>query len=186
MTCPLSSISRQWVFLGRAGWLPFEVEAQQHFGHSSVSFGLFNLSERSHTSELFKHTTSDETPSADRKILYLAISSDSGLCGGIHSGISRYVRKAQASEPGSIVIVGDKSKAQLSRALPQALQVTFNGVGKDVPTFAEASAIADEIVKDGGSWDEVGGFSNCVRCVVRVVISRGCEVSQLDLARSVT
>jgi hypothetical protein len=104
--------------------------------------------------ELFKHT-SEENPSTDRKILYLAISSDSGLCGGIHSGISKYIKRAQAENPGSIAIVGEKSKAQLSRSLPQQIQVTFSGVGKDVPTFAEASTIADEIVKNAGSWDEV-------------------------------
>lgn len=33
--------------------------------------------------------------------------------------------------------------------------MTFNGVGKDVPTFVEASAIADEIMKTGGEYDEV-------------------------------
>jgi len=40
--------------------------------------------------------------------------------------------------------------------MPKDIRVTFNAVGKDVPTFAEASAIADEVVKNGGEWDEVG------------------------------
>ena len=52
-------------------------------------------------------------------------------------------------------IVGEKPKAQLSRAMPQALNITFSGVGKDVPTFAEASAIADEIMKLDANFDEV-------------------------------
>lgn len=60
-----------------------------------------------------------------------------------------------AENPGTLAVVGDKPKSQLSRAMPQAFKVTFNSVGKDVPTFAEASAIADEIVKNGGEWDEV-------------------------------
>jgi F-type H+-transporting ATPase subunit gamma len=46
--------------------------------------------------------------------------------------------------------------------MPKAINLSFNGVGKDVPTFVEASAIADEIMKNGGEFDEVslgsGGF----------------------------
>jgi F-type H+-transporting ATPase subunit gamma len=103
--------------------------------------------------ELFKHaeTSTESAP----KILYLAISSDGGLCGGIHSSISRQIKKELAQTPGDLVIVGDKPKAQLARANAKGIRVTFNSVGKDVPTFAEASAIADEIVKGAGEWDEV-------------------------------
>lgn len=108
--------------------------------------------------ELFTHTISAEESAAAEnkpKVLYLAISSDGGLCGGIHSGITRAVKREFAKEAGTIAIVGDKPKAQLSRALPQQFSVTFNGVGKDVPTFSEAAVIADEIVKSGGEFDEV-------------------------------
>jgi F-type H+-transporting ATPase subunit gamma len=109
------------------------------------------------TAELFKNVKSEDESSAEApKILYLAITSDGGLCGGIHSGISRFIKKQVAQNPGSLAIVGDKPKAQLSRAMPKDIRVTFNAVGKDVPTFAEASAIADEVVKNGGEWDEVG------------------------------
>lgn len=59
---------------------------------------------------------------------------------------------------GELVVVGDKPKAQLSRAMPKMFKVSFSGVGKDVPTFAEASVIADEIVKNGGEWDEVSAY----------------------------
>ncbi|KAK6908984.1 ATP synthase F1, gamma subunit [Kwoniella mangroviensis CBS 10435] len=108
--------------------------------------------------ELFKHTEieSEEAP----KILYVGISSDGGLCGGIHSSISRAIKKEMAANPGTLAVVGDKPKSQLARAMPQAFKVTFNSVGKDVPTFAEASAIADEIVKNGGEWDEIKIVSN--------------------------
>lgn len=105
---------------------------------------------------LFEQTKAGEKGEAkEPKILYLAISSDGGLCGGIHSQITRYMKKAQAAEPGTLAVVGDKPKAQLSRAMPKALSLSFNGIGKDVPTFVEASAIADEIMKNGGDFDEV-------------------------------
>ncbi len=104
--------------------------------------------------ELFKNANT-EGESAP-KILYLGVSSDGGLCGGIHSSISRLVKREMATTPGDLAVIGDKPKAQLSRAMPQSFKVSFNSVGKDVPTFAEASAIADEITKNGGDWDEVG------------------------------
>ncbi|WVQ96405.1 ATP synthase F1, gamma subunit [Kwoniella sp. CBS 9459] len=109
--------------------------------------------------ELFKHTEADASEEAP-KILYVGISSDGGLCGGIHSSITRAIKKEMAVNPGSLAVVGDKPKSQLSRAMPQAFKVSFNSVGKDVPTFAEASAIADEIVKNGGEWDELKIVSN--------------------------
>lgn len=106
--------------------------------------------------ELFKNTTSDDASSANApKILYLAMTSDGGLCGGIHSGITRAVKREQAKESGAVVVVGDKPRAQLSRAMPEQFRMTFGGVGKDVPTFAEASIIADQIMKNGGDFDEV-------------------------------
>jgi len=42
--------------------------------------------------------------------------------------------------------------------MPKALNLTFSGVGKDVPTFAEASAVADEIMKLDANFDEVSFF----------------------------
>lgn len=39
--------------------------------------------------------------------------------------------------------------------MPQQMQLSFNQIGKDIPTFAEAAAIADEITKNGGEWDQL-------------------------------
>ncbi|ODO00587.1 ATP synthase F1, gamma subunit [Cryptococcus wingfieldii CBS 7118] len=108
--------------------------------------------------ELFKHAEVESE--ADPKILYIGITSDGGLCGGIHSSISRFIKKEITKTPGTLAVIGDKPKAQLSRAVPQAFKISFNSIGKDVPTFAEASAVADEIVKHGGEWDQVKIVSN--------------------------
>ena len=56
---------------------------------------------------------------AQPKELYVALSSDRGLCGGIHSSICKTIRselleKSDLSNVG-IVCVGDKSRAQLGR-----------------------------------------------------------------------
>ena len=81
-----------------------------------------------------------------KKTLLVVCSSDKGLCGGIHSGLSRNVRKQLLENPViELVIIGEKCKAQLGRSNGKNVALTFAGIGKDVPTFADASAIADQI-----------------------------------------
>lgn len=83
---------------------------------------------------------------SDKKSLLVLCSSDKGLCGGIHSGMSRKTRAILAEHPNTdLVILGEKCKAQVSRSNPKNIVMSFAGVGKDVPTFADAQAIADQI-----------------------------------------
>lgn len=82
----------------------------------------------------------------DKKTLLVVCSSDKGLCGGIHSGMSRWVRRyMEANQNTDLAIVGEKCKAQLSRSNAKSIMLSFAGIGKDVPTFSDASAIADQI-----------------------------------------
>lgn len=85
-------------------------------------------------------------PLEDKKTLMVICSSDKGLCGGIHSGLSRATRRmVEGNSNVDIAIVGEKCKAQLSRSNAKQIVLSFAGVGKDVPTFADAQAIADQI-----------------------------------------
>jgi F-type H+-transporting ATPase subunit gamma len=85
-------------------------------------------------------------PLDDKKTLYVVASSDKGLCGGIHSGLSKATRRMLAANPDAdVVVLGEKSKAQLSRSSAQKLVLSFSNVCKDIPTFADAQAIADQI-----------------------------------------
>jgi F-type H+-transporting ATPase subunit gamma len=85
-------------------------------------------------------------PLEEKKQLMVICSSDKGLCGGIHSGLTRATRRILEENPNiDLVVVGEKCKAQLSRSNPKNVVLNFAGVGKDVPTFADASAIADQI-----------------------------------------
>ncbi|KAI9835209.1 MAG: hypothetical protein M1819_002579 [Sarea resinae] len=82
-----------------------------------------------------------------KKTLIVVASSDKGLCGGIHSGLSKATRRMLAEKPDAdIVVLGEKSKAQLGRSNSKNIVLSFSNVGKDVPTFADAQAIADQIV----------------------------------------
>lgn len=83
----------------------------------------------------------------NQKQLLVICSSDKGLCGGIHSGMTRYVRRLMTNNPGDyeLVVLGEKCKAQLSRSNAKQMALSFAGIGKDVPSFADAQAIADQI-----------------------------------------
>ncbi len=99
------------------------------------------------SNEVFESAETTAAEGEEKKSLIIVCSSDKGLCGGIHSGMSRKIRSLYATEsPFDLVIVGEKCKAQLQRTNNKNIQLTFAGVGKDVPTFADAQAIADQIV----------------------------------------
>lgn len=81
-----------------------------------------------------------------KKSLIIVCSSDKGLCGGIHSGMSRFTRKLMQEHPDTdLVVVGEKCKSQLGRSNGKNIVISFAGIGKDVPTFADAQAIADRV-----------------------------------------
>lgn len=126
--------------------------------------------------ELFKHAEPNAETTSPRKLI-IVVSSDKGLCGGIHSSVSKGTRRllstgtvAADPKPGEekanestvppandspVVVIGDKSKSQLSRAIPQNFVLTMNQIGKDIPTFADAAAVADLVVKSGIKYDSV-------------------------------
>jgi F-type H+-transporting ATPase subunit gamma len=82
-----------------------------------------------------------------KKDLIVICSSDKGLCGGIHSGMSRVARKILLEKPDTdVVVLGEKCKAQLGRSNGKNIVLSFAGIGKDVPSFADASSIADQLV----------------------------------------
>jgi F-type H+-transporting ATPase subunit gamma len=118
---------------------------------SGKQYGLANA-------EVFQNAPA-ESP-AKRK-LFLVISSDKGLCGGIHSSVSKATRRALVDKEtpvdsdSPVMVIGDKSKAQLSRAVPNNIALTFNQIGRDIPTFADAAGVADLIIKSGVKYDSV-------------------------------
>lgn len=91
-------------------------------------------------------TTPTETVN---KELIIAITSDKGLCGAIHSSLARSVRNylRKVDHECDIVAIGDKMKMQLSRSHPENLKLAFNGIGKDAPTFQESALISERIMK---------------------------------------
>lgn len=103
--------------------------------------------------ELFKNA---ETKQGEGKTLYIVASSDKGLCGGVHSQLSKATRRALTDNPSAdIVILGDKCKMQLQKQAPENILMTFNQIGKEVPTFQDAQAIADLVIKTGKEYEKI-------------------------------
>lgn len=90
------------------------------------------------------YTSAETTSAAEGDLLLIATSSDRGLCGGIHSSVSKATRRVVAQHPeAKVAVLGDKPKAQLSRAVRGNIAISFNQIGKDLPTFEEAASIVD-------------------------------------------
>lgn len=107
--------------------------------------------------EVFKNA---EAPK-DGKKLIVVVSSDRGLCGGVHSSVTKFARRLikEGNPDTPLVVLGDKSKSQLSRAHPDNFVISFNQIGKGVPSFADAGIIADFITTSGAEFDSVGLLS---------------------------
>ncbi|KAJ2586277.1 atp3 gamma subunit of the F1 sector of mitochondrial F1F0 ATP synthase [Coemansia sp. RSA 1722] len=83
------------------------------------------------------------------KEILITASSDKGLCGGIHSSLSRYSRRYLNEHPDTpLVVIGDKGKVQLQRVYPQNIAYSFNQIGSTIPTFDESSGISSVILND--------------------------------------
>lgn len=99
------------------------------------------------SNKVFDEAETKSIEQDNKKILLVVCSSDKGLCGAIHSGMTRACRRMFNEQPADydLVIIGEKCKAQLSRSNASDMRLSFAGIGKDVPTFADAQAIADQI-----------------------------------------
>eukprot|EP00591_Stephanopyxis_turris_P000653 CAMPEP_0195511122 /NCGR_PEP_ID=MMETSP0794_2-20130614/3561_1 /TAXON_ID=515487 /ORGANISM="Stephanopyxis turris, Strain CCMP 815" /LENGTH=314 /DNA_ID=CAMNT_0040638669 /DNA_START=50 /DNA_END=994 /DNA_ORIENTATION=+ len=89
------------------------------------------------------------------KTLIVPFTSDGGLCGGVNSFITRGIKrmtdilKDNGKEYG-IVVIGDKGRAQLRRALGEQIIRTCTQVASP-GTFALASALSSEIAAAGAA-----------------------------------
>lgn len=95
---------------------------------------------------VFENAETKPVEGEGKKTLIVVASSDKGLCGGIHSSLSKATRRMLAQKSDAdVVVIGEKCKAQLSRSSGKSMVLSFAGIGKNVPTFADAQAIADQI-----------------------------------------
>lgn len=97
-----------------------------------------------------------DAPAAEApKNLVVPITSDKGLCGGINSTVVKYTRQvnnvlkldADAEKETLVAIMGEKGRPQLARSDSKKIVYTAADISKTKPTFAQASMLAEDILK---------------------------------------
>ncbi|XP_065316603.1 ATP synthase subunit gamma, mitochondrial-like isoform X2 [Gordionus sp. m RMFG-2023] len=109
-----------------------------------------------------------------KKHLIIALSSDRGLCGAVHSSICKMIRhdlyeeieKKSPDTETKLVIVGDKAKGILQRLFAKHILLTFSNVGKTSATFADASFIVQNLLESGYEFDTCNMYYNVFKSVV--------------------
>merc|ERR1711973_85957 len=106
------------------------------------------------------------------KTLYIAMTSDRGLCGGVHSSICKTIRNELLAKPEGaidnvgIICVGDKSRAQISRLFAKNILAVGSEIGRLPPQFGDASKIASAILNSGFEFDAGKMYYNEFKSVV--------------------
>jgi F-type H+-transporting ATPase subunit gamma len=97
---------------------------------------------------------------SDQRHLLVVVNTDKGLCGGLNSNIVKEAKlQARAlEEAGKTVtfyLVGKKGRAPIKRDYPKSIADSFDTSTVRTPGFAEASAIARELIAmfEAGTFD---------------------------------
>merc|ERR1711868_256632 len=96
------------------------------------------------------------------KELFVAMTSDRGLAGAVHSNVNKAIRakleeKLAAGESldnVKILCVGDKSRAFFQRFFPKQIVMVGSEIGGLPPTFNDAAKIANAILTSGYEFDK--------------------------------
>jgi len=119
--------------------------------------------------------TGAEGPEDVTRQLIIAISSDRGLCGGIHSGINKAIKAHMAATPANVetkmFLVGDKCTSVIKKAVPESIESQVKEYGRKPPTFDDASAVANAILECGFEFDKGILLYNKFRTVVSYNLS---------------
>lgn len=123
----------------------------------------------------FYEATDMAAPTEEPKELFIAMTSDRGLCGAIHTGVARHIRNTlqarESDKNAKIVCVGDKSRAILQRLYADKFIFVANQLGRMPPTFLDASKIAREVLTSGYEYTHGSIVYNKFRTVVSYKLS---------------
>jgi len=94
--------------------------------------------------------------SGAEKELYIAVTSDRGLCGALHTTICRAIwdeLKASDAPEKKLVSIGDKGRTFFQANDRDLMILEIKEVGRKEPTFDDASFIAQQIQATGFDYD---------------------------------
>jgi len=109
------------------------------------------------------------TPPEDAKNrLIIAMSSDRGLCGAVHSSVARLIRGQiqNSSENIKVVCLGDKARGLLQRLFSQNILFAAKELGRKPPQFEDAAKSASQILDSGFQFDSGAIVFNRFKSVV--------------------
>merc|ERR1711997_183932 len=120
--------------------------------------------------EQAKVAETEQTEGAAPKELYVALTSDRGLCGGVHSSICKTIRNELLEKPNldnvGIICVGDKSRAQLGRLFAKNIICVGSEIGRLPPQFGDAAKIASMIMTCGFEFNVGKAYYNYFKSIV--------------------
>merc|ERR1712227_1181280 len=118
----------------------------------------------------YEHAKVEEDEGAAPKELYVALTSDRGLCGGVHSSICKTIRNELLEKPNldnvGIICVGDKSRAQLGRLFAKNIICVGSEIGRLPPQFGDAAKIASMIMTCGFEFNVGKAYYNYFKSIV--------------------
>merc|ERR1712027_129290 len=124
--------------------------------------------------QAFYKTAEIESDKPQPKELYVALTSDRGLAGAVHSSICKNIRQTlhdkmaagESLDNVKILCVGDKSRAFFQRFFPKHILMVGNEIGRLPPTFNDAAKVANAILTSGYDYDTGKLLFNYYRSVV--------------------
>jgi len=104
--------------------------------------------------KIFYEQADIQAPLEEPKKLVVAVTSDRGLCGAVHTGVSRNIRDRLLADPKErentkIICIGEKSRAILQRLFANNILFVVSEVGRKPPTFNDAARVAVQIMDSG-------------------------------------
>lgn len=116
----------------------------------------------------FYNNVAVKEPEEKKKHLFVAMTSDKGLCGAVHTSVCKGIKAALTKTPEDykIVCVGDKSRAQLKRIYGDKFLLVVTEIGRKPPTFADAGRIAEAIMSSGYEFESGSIYYNWFKSVV--------------------
>jgi len=98
----------------------------------------------------------DASTDGAQKEIFVAVTSDRGLCGALHTTICREIVDDMAASTAAekkLVTIGDKGRSFFASSDPSSLILEFKEHGRNEPTFEDASFIAQQIQAAGFDFE---------------------------------
>jgi len=130
-----------------------------------------SLIDSTKSEDILAGTTALSPIEKDKTQLILTCSSDRGLCGAIHSSVSKLTRFIVRSQPEttSVAVLGDKAKPQVARDARKSIAISFSGVGRNIPVMLDAISILQQIKASKVKNDSVSLIYNRFQSVIAYV-----------------